>query len=486
MITRRNIITNFMWRFLENGGVRAITFVLQLVLARILVPSDYGKIALIAMWIDVLQIFIDGGMASALIQGKEVDEIDFSSALYFNIITCLTMYLLIFISAPLISNFYNIPDLTLPIRVMGLLLIISGVKNVQYAYVSRNMQFRKFFFSTLSGTLIGAFLGIYLAYNGFGFWALIFYFLLNNFIDTIILWFTVGWRPKWIFSFSRIKNLFSYGWKLLVSGLIDTTFHYLRQFVIGKFYTTEDLAYYNKGNSFPALISENINYSLDSVLFPTMSNVQSNVAHVRAIVKRAITINTYIMAPLMIGLSVCAEPLVRILLTEKWLPCVFFIRIFCLVQLSSPIRSANVNAIKSMGRSGLYLKLEIIKFLVNILVVLLTFEYGVKVIAIGHLFIIIFNQTMNAYPNKKLIQYSHLEQIKDIGGSLFLALFMGFCIYPFTFLKISDIFILLLQIITGVFIYYLGSKIFKLEPYEYIKNIIAPHISRDNIIHRFL
>ena len=234
-----------------------------------------------------------------------------------------------FVAAPFIAEFYHIPHLTPVIRVLSLTLIVSGVRNIQQSYVSKNLIFKKFFFATVGATLGSAVVGVTMAYMGYGVWALVGQQLTNVSLGTIILWVTVNWRPKLIFSFQRLKGLFNYGWKLLVSALLDVSYGQLRQLIIGRIYTAKDLAFYNQGHHFPNIIVSNINSSIDSVLLPAMAAEQDDKNRVRGMTRRAISISTYIMMPMMMGLAVCAEPLVQLILTEKWLPCVPFLRLFC-------------------------------------------------------------------------------------------------------------------------------------------------------------
>ena len=269
-----NVITNFFWRFLERCGAQGVTFIVSIVLARLLDPTVYGTVALVTIFTTIMQVFVDSGMGNALIQKKDADDLDFSSVFYFNMAMCSALYLIMFFAAPLIASFYRMPELTAIVRVLSFVVVISGVKNVQQAYVSRHLMFKRFFFSTLGGTIGAAVIGIAMAYLGFGVWALVAQMLFNAAVDTTILWITVKWRPKKMFSFQRLKSLFSYGWKLLASSLIDTVYNDLRQLIIGKKYSSGDLAYYNQGKKFPQLIVTNINTSIDSVLLPTMSKAQ--------------------------------------------------------------------------------------------------------------------------------------------------------------------------------------------------------------------
>ena len=419
-----------------------------------------------------MQVFVDSGMGNALIQKKDADDLDFSSVFYFNMAMCSVLYLIMFFAAPFIASFYRMPELTAIVRVLSFVVVISGVKNVQQAYVSRHLMFKRFFFSTLGGTIGAAVIGIAMAYLGFGVWALVAQMLFNAAVDTTILWITVKWRPKKMFSFQRLKSLFSYGWKLLASSLIDTVYNDLRQLIIGKKYSSGDLAYYNQGKKFPQLIVTNINTSIDSVLLPTMSKAQDDMAAVRSMTRRAIKTSTFLMMPAMIGLAVCAEPLVQLILTEKWLPCVLFLRIFCITYAFYPIHTANLNAIKAMGRSDLFLKLEIIKKTVGIIAILITMWISVQAMAYSFLVTTILNQIINSWPNKKLLNYSYLEQVKDMMPQILLSLGMGAAIYAVSFLHLSASLTLLIQIPLGVLVYWSGSKIFHVESYTYIIEMV--------------
>lgn len=467
-----NVITNFFWRFLERCGAQGVTFIVSIVLARLLDPTVYGTVALVTIFTTIMQVFVDSGMGNALIQKKDADDLDFSSVFYFNMAMCSVLYLIMFFAAPFIASFYRMPELTAIVRVLSLVVVISGVKNVQQAYVSRHLMFKRFFFSTLGGTIGAAVIGIAMAYLGFGVWALVAQMLFNAAVDTTILWITVKWRPKKMFSFQRLKSLFSYGWKLLASSLIDTVYNDLRQLIIGKKYSSGDLAYYNQGKKFPQLIVTNINTSIDSVLLPAMSKAQDDMAAVRSMTRRAIKTSTFLMMPAMIGLAVCAEPLVQLILTEKWLPCVLFLRIFCITYAFYPVHTANLNAIKAMGRSDLFLKLEIIKKTVGIIAILITMWISVQAMAYSFLVTTILNQIINSWPNKKLLNYSYLEQIKDMLPQILLSLGMGAAIYAVSFLHLSASLTLLIQIPLGVLVYWGGSKIFHVESYTYIIEMV--------------
>lgn len=462
-------VNGFIWRFAEKWGAQAIVFVVSIILAKKVEPSAHGTVALAGVFTTILGVFVDSGMANALIQKKNADDLDFSSMFYFNMAMCLFLYTVMFFAAPLIAKFYGIPELTAMVRVSSLTLVISGLKNVQNAYIVRHMLFKRFFFASLGGTIIAAVVGIVMALTGFGAWAIIAQMLVDGFLDTIILWFTVKWRPKWMFSFLRLKGLFSYGWKLLASSLIDTVYNKLRTLIIGKRYSEASLAFYNKGENFPSLFVSNINTAIDGVLFPTMSKAQDDRTVVRQMTRRSIKTSTYILMPIMMGLAVCAEPAVRILFSEKWLPCVFYLRIFCFSYAFWPIHTANLNAIKAVGRSDIFLKLEIIKKTINIAVIAVTMFISVEAMAWSLIFTSISGQIINSWPNKKLLGYSYLSQLKDMLPSILLSCFMGAIVWSVTLLPISnDWLILAIQVPLGVLIYVLGSKLFKLEMYTYL------------------
>ncbi len=471
MDKKQSVITNFIWRFMERGGTYVMNFIVSIVLARLLDPSLYGTIALVTAITTILQVFVDSGMANSLIQKKDTDDLDYSSVFYFNLAFCLLLYTGLFLCAPWISRLYRIPELTPIVRVLGLTIVVAGVKNVQQAYVAKTMQFRRFFFATLGGTVFSAVVGITLAYLGYGVWALVFQQLLNVTVNTAILWLTVGWKPKRMFSWQRLGGLVSYGWKLLISQLLDTAYLKLYQFIIGLRYSTADLAYYNRGDQFPNLIMENTSASLDSVLLPVLSSEQDDRVRVREMTRRAVKVSTFVLMPLMAGLAACAEPLVRFLLTEKWLPCVPYMQLFCLNYAFWPVHTANLNAIKAMGRSDVFLKLEIIKKVLETGILLVTMRYGVMAITLGLLVSGFASIVINAWPNRRLLDLSLLRQAMDVLPALLLSLGMALVIWPVTLLPLHDLVRLLIMVPAGVLVYVGVSALLKLDSFTYVLEI---------------
>lgn len=474
MEIKNKVLSNLLWRFAERCGAQLVQFVVSVVLARILLPEEFGTVAMVLVIANIFQVFVDSGLANALIQKKDADDLDFSSVFFFNIVWCIFLYSIIFVCSPMIAEFYNDSSLITIIRVLCLTVVISGVKNVQQAYVSRTLQFRMFFFSTLAGTVASAIAGITLAILGYGVWALVWQKLINLFIDTIVLWITVKWRPKRLFSFTRLKVLLSYGWKLLISALIDTIYNNLWQLVIGKVYTESDLAYYNQGKQIPNLIVSNINTSIDSVLLPAMSKEQYNKNRVREMTRRSIKTSIYIMAPLMMGLVSVAPSLVQIVLTDKWLECVPFLRIFCITYMFYPIHTANLNAIKALGRSDLFLKLELSKKLIGICLLLITVHYGIMAMAYSLLISSFTSQIINSWPNRKLLNYSYIDQLKDIMPSILLAIVMGIGVNLMELIPLQVIVKICLQVIVGVIFYLLGSIFTHNDSFMYLSEIIKP------------
>lgn len=319
-----------------------------------------------------------------------------------------------------------------------------------------------------------------MAYKGFGVWALVLQNIFNMIVDTTILWIIVKWRPIKAFSFSRLKSLLQFGWKMLASGLLEVTYTNLRQLIIGRMYTASDLAFYNKGNQFPNILVTNINSSIDSVLLPTMANQQENVIAVKSMTRRAIKISTYLIMPMMMGLAVCAEPLVGLILTAKWLPCVPYLRIFCFTYSFYTIHTANLNAIKALGRSDLFLKLEIIKKIMGLAVLACTMWWGPLIMAYSLLLTSVLSQIINSWPNKSLLGYSYIEQVKDMLPQIGMSCLMGGIVFCVTLFGLSDIITLLIQIPLGVVIYVVGSKVFHIDSFEYIISIIKQYIPKKN------
>lgn len=468
----KRVFSSLCWRFAETSGAQMIQFIVTLILARILSPEIFGTVTFILIFSQILQVFVDSGFGNALIQKKDADDIDFSSVFYFNVIMCFLMYGIIYVCASYIAVLCNDASLVWVIRFLGLVVVISGFKNILQAYIYRTMQFKLFFFSTLAGTVISAGMGIWMALKGYGIWALAVSKVSNALIDTIVLWIVLKWRPKCCFSMNRLKQLIQYGWKLLISSLVDTLYNNLRQFIIGKRYSEADLAYYDRGNQIPNLIVGNINTSIDSVIFPVLSQSQTDREKLREIMRKAVQTSAYIISPLMLGLAFLSPELVQIVLTEKWMPCVPFLQIFCFTYLLYPLQTANLNVIKAMGRSDIFLKLEIIKKILGLCILAGSMWFGVKAMAYSYLLNSFISLYINCIPSKKLLNYGIREQLKDFLPYVLLSVAMGIGIGFLNMLPVNIFVILLLQIVLGISIYLLGSVLLKFETFYYLRELI--------------
>lgn len=467
-MSKNSIYKNFMWKFAERMAAQIVTTVVSIVLARILDPADYGTISLITVFIALCNVVMVSGFGNALIQKKNTDTVDFSTVFYFNLLFSLVMYVIIFMTASPISRFYGIEILKPIIRVMGLSVIIASINSVQHAYVSKKMIFRKFFFSTLFGTILSGIIGVALALYGAGVWSLVAQYMINLTVDTVVLWITVKWYPTKEFSLERLKELFGYGWKLFISGFLDTGYSQLRTIIIGKIYTAKDLAYYDQGQKYPQLLIANINSSISSVLLPSMAKEQDNIDNVKKMTRIAVSVSSYILWPMMVGLAVVAEPFIRILLTEKWLFCVPYLKIACFTFVFWPIHTANLEAIKAIGRSDIFLKMEIIKKGIGIALILISVKFGVIGIALSGVINSLIGCIINSIPNKKILNYGLKEQFVDILPEILLSLGMGLVIFPFKYMIEGDWALIIIQILVGASFYIIMSILLKIKAFEYI------------------
>ena len=363
---------------------------------------------------------------------------------------------------------------------LSITVLVSGLKSVQNAYVSKKMIFKKFFICTSIGTISSAVIGIWMAYKGYGVWALVAQQIINNLISTIMLWITVKWRPALKFSFTRLKDLFSFGWKMLCSGLIDAIYNELYGLAIGKVYNTEQLAYYNKANQFPNLITTNVNGSISAVMLPALSNEQEKKERIKSMMRRAIKTSSFLLFPMMFGLAAVSEPLIKIILTDKWLPAVKLMQLLCFSYALWPIHTINLQAISAMGRSDIFLKLEVIKKVVGVIALVISIPLGIVWMAGIKVITSIISTFINAYPNKKLLNYSYLEQIKDISGSFIISIIMLVAIYVMNYIKINIYLLLMMQIIIGVLIYIGISYLTKNESFNYIVNMLKDKFDKRN------
>lgn len=475
------VVTSLFWKMLERSGTQGVQFILQVLLARLLLPKDYGLVALVSIFIAIANVFVQSGFSKALVQKKDADDLDFSSVFYLSLFVAGILYIILFMLAPVMADFYDMPKLTSVFRVLSLTLFTGAIYSVQTAIIAKRMAFKKLFLSSVGSIIISGVIGILLAYKGYGVWALVAQQLINTILMVILLWITVDWRPKALFSFVRIKSLFRFGWRILLSSLIDSFYRNLKSLVIGKIYSADMLGYFNRGKQFPQLLVTNINGSIQSVLFPTLASSQDDKIRVKAIVRRAIVTSAFIVFPMMIGLAVTSEALISIILTDKWLPSVPFVQIFCISYAIWPIHTANLQAINALGRSDIYLKLEIIKKVIGLIILIISVQWGIYAIAFGGVLSGLISSFINAFPNKKLFNYSYSEQIKDILPSFFTASFMGILVYSVRLLELTEAVTLLIQIPIGIIIYITVAKLLKLECYVYLVETVRTFSKKERL-----
>lgn len=480
---KRNTLIALFWKFCERFGVSGVQFILQIILARLLTPNDYGMLSIMIIFVNLANVFIQNGFNTALIQKKDTIEEDYSSVFWISLLASIIIYLALFVFAPVISDFYKMTNFVKPFRIISLMIIPGALNSIQIAIVSKKMDFKKIFTSNLLSIIFSGIVGVVLAYLGFGVWALVFQTLLNVTIACIVMWFTVKWRPKILFNFYRLKLLFNYGWKLLLSSLLETLYQELSSLVIGKKFNSNTLGFYNRGKQFPQFLINAINGSVQSVMLPAMSSIQDKKDQVKNVMRKSIKLSSYVIFPIMVGLAVVADPLVKILLTDKWSQCVPYLQIFCFSFAFYPVHTCNLQTINALGRSDIYLKLEIIKKSIGIVVLAIAvFGFHSPIaIAMTGVFTTFTSCFINAYPNKKLINYSYIEQMKDILPNFILSCVMGVVVYPIIYLNMNSFIILVLQVIIGMLVYLGISFIFKIESFKYIYNTLISFIKKGRI-----
>lgn len=465
---KRTVMTNMLWRFAERCGAQGVSFVVSLILARLLAPEVYGIVALVTVFTAILNLFVDSGLKNALIQKKDADQLDFSTVFYCNVALGIVLYAGMVLAAPWIARFYDQPELVPCIRVLSLTLVLGGINGVQAAIVSKRMQFRKYFYATLGGTLLSAVAGVAMAVMGCGVWALIAQRLVNQTIDTMILWMTVRWRPTWEFSFQRLRPLFGYGSKILCSSLLDSLTANLSGLLIGKLYSADSLAYYDKGKNVPFFVIQNIQTAVQSVLFPVLAEEQDQIKRVRRILEQSLQVSAYCITPWMVGIGVCARPLVCVLFTEKWVNMVPFLQLWCFICAFYLLHTANLQVIQALGHSGLYLRMEVLKQVLSLAAIVLVIPLGVLAMMRAMCVVTVLSFCINAWPNGRLVGYGAGAQVRDMLPILLLNTAMGVVVCLVGCLPLRDVPLLLVQGMVGVGVYVIGSYVLHLKIAGYV------------------
>ena len=456
----------------ERWGCQIVAFVVTIIISRQLDPSVYGIVTITNAFLSVFAVFLEGGLGNALIQKKDSDQLDFSTVFYTNIVLCSFIYIIIYLVAPYVAKYYNEPQLASLLRVSGITILISALKNIQEAYVSKNMIFKKFFVSSLLGTIMAGVVGIVMAIKGFGAWAIVGSNLTDVIVDAIIAWMIIEWRPTLEYSFNRLRGLLDFGGKYFFVTLIDRIYNKTYHLSIGKYCSPADLAYYEKGYSISGKIADNTNTVVSSVLFPAMSNNQDDAQKLKEITKKSLQINIYVMTPVLMGIIAVSDPLIRVVLTEKWVMAIPYLRLFCLINLISPFEYINNNVIKSLGRSDMLLKQELINKSINIIILIICLQVGAIYVCIGRLIATLIDAIIKSVLANKLIGYSIVDQIKDTKESILMGTVMLVVVYAISFIDMNLLLMLIIQILVGI-IAYLGLSILtKSESFYFVLDYI--------------
>lgn len=469
---KNKTIKGFFWRFNERVASQVVGLIVSVVLARLLEPSEYGIIALTMIFMSVANVLSVSGLGASLIQKKDADDLDFSTMFYAGLGLSIIMYIILFIASPFIAYACNNGQVESVLCVLGLMLPISAINSIQQAYVSRELNFKKFFYATLVGTVSSGIIGIAMAYYGYGVWALVGQMLSSNIINTFVLNRIIKWHPTRSFSIQRFKELYKFGLNFMGANLMGTLFNELKSFVIGVKYLPADLAFYKRGEQLPAIISDNINNTINTVIFPAISKIQDNKQDVKHAIRRSMMTSSYVMTPLLFFMAASADNITLLLLTEKWMPCVPYMRVICISYCVSILGTANLQAFNAVGRSDITFKLEFIKKPLYLIMIFLTMWISPLAIAIGNLIYGVIATSINAWPNKKLIDYKIIEQLKDVYPQFIISAVIGLVVFIVGFISLSPYLMLLIQILIGLGLYILLSIMFSLESYKYVLNTI--------------
>ncbi len=475
---REKTINGFFWQLGQKISCQLISFGISVVLARLLSPNDYGVVAICSMFLMLVGIIIDGGLGTALIQKKDIDEIDFNTVFYAGTVFSFIIYAITFVIAPFIAVLFDNEQITPVIRVLAILMPIGTLSSVQSAFIQRQMAFRKYFISSLYGTIASGCIGLIMAFMGFGVWALVGQSLVNTLTNTIVLFIINQWRPKWMFSWERFRILFSFGWRMVAVNVLNAFFYQLKGYVIGYKYSASDLAYYNRGEGLPGILYNNISSTINTVLFPALSNLQDDKQAIKYALARSMRTTCFFLMPALLGLAAISDKLVLIIFTEKWAAAIPFMQIICFISCSDILGMANYQAIKALGKVDVLLKMEFYKRPLMFFILIITMFISPLAIAVGQLFYSVSATLFNAWPNKKYINYSITEQFSDIGHSFLSALAMALVVYMIGRIDFNIYGSIGLQITVGTLLYLLLSWIFNKKDLQYITRLVKEKLLR--------
>ncbi len=475
---KQKVLSSFFWKLMERVGASGIQFIVTIFLARLLLPTDFGLIAIANVLIAILDVFVQSGFNVALIQKKDADELDWSTAFYFNLFLAFILYVLLFIAAPFIGSFYGEPLLGSVIQVLSTVLIINSISAKLQAMVRKNMEFKKLFYRTFGAVLPSGIIGISMAYLGYGVWALVATTISNAIFTTVILMISMRWYPKWMFSFERLKFIYSFGWKMLITGLLNSLFLNIRMLIIGKMFSPAVLGYYKKGEEFSGFARSNVSSVIEAVMFPAYALMQDDRNKLKQMLRRTISLNLFVLCPMLVGIATVGKSLVIVILTEKWLPCVPFLQILCFASIFIPMVTSEIQVLTAIGRSDMVMKLNLMKKGIAMGILLISMFYDAYVIAFGMIVSSVVDIIVHLKPNSELFQYTAREQMQDILPPLGISLIMGTFVYLVGFIPINMYLLLALQVVSGVGFYVLLAHLLKIEPYGYLLRHIKEYLGR--------
>ena len=476
----KKVISSLIYKFIERLSVKGLGLVISIVLARMLAPEQFGTIAIMNVFINLSQVIVEGGFTTALVQRKDVTEQDYSTVFFINMALATVCFLALEIGAPFISVFYN-QDITLPLRIYAIAVFFGGFNALQLARLQKRMQFKKIMVTSLIATVISGIAGIVGAYCNMGLWALVLYHGMYSFMVCITVSFVEKWLPKFEFSLYRAKILFNYGWKMFVSAVLCSLYADIRSLVIGKKFSSDDLAYYNRGQQFPQIISHTLDSAIQSVMFPAMAEVQDRKDKLARMLRRAETMGAYVVIPVMLGLAAVSEGVVQLLLTDKWLPCVPYMQWLCIANAAVPITSSNLIAIKSSGRSDVYMGLEMVRRVVMlaILAVSIFAFQSVLAIAIGFCISSWVDAFISMLPAKRLLNYGAWAQLSDLWKIMFASAVMFVAVQAMNLLCWNHMVLLLAQMVCGVLVYIGSSFLLQVEAQKNLTTLMAKMRKKD-------
>lgn len=424
---KRRTLSSLFWKFLERGGVAAGGILVQIVLARLLTPEDFGALALMLVFVLIGTVFAVSGFNTALVQVKDLDEADFDTVFWIGFVVATLLWGVLLIAAPWISEAFSLPRMTNPLRAMGALFLLNSFYAVLTADVQRRLLFKRTFKAGISALVAAGTTGIGAALCGAGLWALVIFQLVNVAVASLVLFVQTQWRPRWRFSPERARILFRFSWKLLVSALMDTAYQSLSDIIIGRQFSAASLGVVSQGKKYPQAVASVLDGAIQPVMLSAVARVQDNLASAKSLVRRALKTSCLVVVPLMTFLAVTADPLVKWLLGEKWVGAVLFFQMYCFIFALWPIHTTNLSALNGMGRSDLFLKLEIVKKIVGLAVLCVTVFafHSPEAIVAGFMVTGIFSTIINAFPNRTVIEYGYWEQVVDIAPIWGLSLVSG-------------------------------------------------------------